>query len=210
MHFRLPESLAHDARRPLRLDRHQVLLRAACSRTGHLSALPWFADSVRQEPSPTSPARRSCLSFSIKSRPSISAGCSDRSRPAWWWLRRSTAACRIAIPLWRVLRTANTVQLGAGSPAARQRADGLWRHVERFRLRLHLRFRAGLRVSQRIGHRDDAPRRDRRDRFGVARHQSIPDRGRHHYVPWIHRQSGAAHGAGDRRIGRRVHARSIS
>ncbi len=96
MHFRLPESLAHDARRPLAYRCFdQVHLRAAFQGPHRSSAHPWFADSVRLEHSLTSRARHLCSSFFTRCRRNVSAGSLERRLRAWWRLRRSMGACRI-------------------------------------------------------------------------------------------------------------------
>ena len=186
MHFRLPESLAHDARRPLRFD----LIKSAYARL--------FKDRTFIGASVVCGFSSAGTFAYITSAPFVFIVLYKVPTERFGWLFGSVAAGMVVasqingrmshrIPLWRVLRTANTVQLFAGTLLLASVLTGLGRHVERFRLRLHLCFRAGFRVSQRIGHCDDAARRDRGHRVGVARHQPVPDRGSDHHVSGIHR-----------------------
>jgi MFS transporter, DHA1 family, multidrug resistance protein len=113
MHFRLPESLPHDARRPLRLD----LIKAAYSRL--------FKDKTFLGASVVCGFSSSGTFAYITSAPFVFIVLYKVPTEKFGWLFGSVAAGMVlgsqingrmshSIPLWRVLRTANTVQLFAG------------------------------------------------------------------------------------------------
>ena len=62
------------------------------------------------------------------------------------------------IPLWKVLRVANLVQLGAGILLLITVLTGIGRAARGFCWGIDLCFGARLRVPQRLGDRDDAAR----------------------------------------------------
>ncbi len=113
MHFRLPESLAHDARHPLRLD----VLRSAYKRL--------FKDKTFLGASVVCGFSSSGTFAYITSAPFVFIVLYKVPTEKFGWLFGSVAAGMViasqingrmshSIPLWRVLRTANTVQLFAG------------------------------------------------------------------------------------------------
>ena len=113
MHFRLPESLPHEARRPLRLD----LIKSSYARL--------FKDRTFIGASVVCGFSSSGTFAYITSAPFVFIVLYKVPTERFGWLFGSVAAGMVAasqingrmshrIPLWRVLRTANTVQLFAG------------------------------------------------------------------------------------------------
>ncbi len=113
MHFRLPESLAHEARRPLRLD----VIKSTYARL--------FKDRTFIGASVVCGFSSAGTFAYITSAPFVFIVLYKVPTERFGWLFGSVAAGMVAasqingrmshrIPLWRVLRTANTVQLGAG------------------------------------------------------------------------------------------------
>ena len=176
MHFRLPESLAHDARRPLNLNQ----IRATYARL--------FKDRTFIGASVVCGFSSSGTFAYIASAPFVFITLYKVSTEHFGWLFGSVAIGMVAaaqingrmphrIALWRVLRIANLVQLVAGLLllwSVRHRRG--W-NVGRLRGRVRLRFRAGVRVPQRLRHCNDAARRHCRHGFRAAGHQPIPDCG---------------------------------
>ena len=113
MHFRLPESLAHEARRPLRLD----LIKSTYARL--LKDRTFIGASV------VCGFSSAGMFAYITSAPFVFIVLYKVPTEHFGWLFGSVAAGMVAgsqingrmshrIPVWRVLRTANTVQLVAG------------------------------------------------------------------------------------------------
>ncbi len=113
MHFRLPESLAHDARRPLRFD----LIKSTYARL--------FRDRTFIGASVVCGFSSAGTFAYITSAPFVFIVLYTVPTEHFGWLFGSVALGMVAgsqingrmshrIPLWRVLRTANTVQLCAG------------------------------------------------------------------------------------------------
>ncbi len=113
MHFRLPESLAHDARRPLHFD----LIKSTYARL--------FRDRTFIGASVVCGFSSAGLFAYITSAPFVFIVLYKVPTEHFGWLFGSAAMGMVAgsqingrmshrIPLWRVLRTANTVQLFAG------------------------------------------------------------------------------------------------
>jgi DHA1 family bicyclomycin/chloramphenicol resistance-like MFS transporter len=113
MHFRLPESLAHESRRPLRLD----LIKSAYARL--------FKDRTFIGASVVCGFSSAGTFAYITSAPFVFIVLYKVPTERFGWLFGAAAAGMVAasqingrmshrIPLWRVLRTANTVQLVTG------------------------------------------------------------------------------------------------
>jgi DHA1 family bicyclomycin/chloramphenicol resistance-like MFS transporter len=113
MHFRLPESLAHEARRPLRFD----VIKASYARL--------FRDKTFIGASVVCGFSSAGTFAYITSAPFVFIVLYKVPTEHFGWLFGSAAAGMVAasqingrmsrrIPLWRVLQIANTVQLGAG------------------------------------------------------------------------------------------------
>ena len=208
MHFRLSESLPQSARIPLRVD----TIVSAYSRL--IKDRTFLGASVVCGFS-------SAGTFAyITSAPFVYISLYKVPPAEFGWLFGAAAAGMVAAsqingrmshktPLWRVLRNANLVQLAAGLLLLAAVLTEHGRLSGGFRVHLRLYCRAGIRVPERLGHRDDAPWRDRGNGVRAAGDQPVPDRRHRDDLSGPAREPGGADGDGDRRVRGRVYGAEL-